>query len=55
MKQLIFKKVYHGFEDAADMERDILECMDPAFNENAIGNGEFQGDVIVTVEYEESD
>jgi hypothetical protein len=56
MKKLVFKKTYHGFEDAYDISRDVAECLDPDFNEEAKEfSGEFQGDLTVTIEYEEDE
>lgn len=50
MKKIILKKEYHGFESAVDIERDISEMW-----EDSGLPGEFQGKVIVTVEYVEEE
>jgi hypothetical protein len=49
---LIFEKEYQGFEDASDLQRDIIECLDPDFNPKAKEiEPEFQGIIKVTIEY----
>lgn len=54
MKKVIFEKTYYGFEDIYDMDRDLSEMWDERFNEKVKDiPGEFQGNVKVTVEYEE--
>lgn len=54
MKETIFEKTYHGFEDCVDVYRDVSEAFDGDFNDiwKKIP-GEFQGKVKVTIEYEE--
>lgn len=47
MKKVIFHKEYFGFEDLADLERDISEMWD----DNEDIPGEFEGTVKVTIEY----
>jgi len=46
---IIFKKSYHGFEDAVDIDRDISEMWDGT-KELGIP-GDFEGTVTVTVTY----
>ena len=54
MKKEIFNKDYEGFESLYDIQRDVIECFDPAFNEEAKDiPGEFQGTVNVTITYED--
>lgn len=48
--KILLSKVYHGFEDASDIERDVSEMF--------VGKGilgEFQGSITVTVTYVEAD
>jgi len=51
MKKILFEKIYYGFEDIYDMERDISEMWD----DNPDIPGEFQGKVKVLITYEEGD
>lgn len=44
--KIIFKKEYRGFESAGDIERDISEMW-----EDSDLTGEFEGTIVVTVEY----
>lgn len=49
----IFEKKYCGFESLYDLERDVQECFDPAFNKEAADiPGEFSGTVTITINYE---
>lgn len=49
---LIFEKDYEGFESLSDIERDIIECFDPQFNEKAKDiPSEFEGTVKVVITY----
>ncbi len=50
----IWEKKYHGFEDLADLERDVSEALDPAFGEikEEVLDPEFQGTLTVTMTYE---
>jgi len=45
-KEIVASKTYHGFEDAADLERDISEVW-----EEMGMPGEFQGDLEVRLIY----
>jgi hypothetical protein len=49
---VIFKKEYDGFEDSADVYRDVSEAMDADFTPvwKDIG-GEWQGKLKITIEY----
>jgi hypothetical protein len=46
--RVIFKKTYHGFEDAADLDRDVSECLGPSGLP-----GDFPGRLKVVIIYEE--
>ena len=46
----VWKKVYDGFEDAADLDRDVSECWDDL---DVSLPAEWQGKLTVTIEYEE--
>ena len=51
---IFFEKEYNGFEDIYDLERDIMEALDPSFNEKAKNiPDEFQGTIKVIMKYEE--
>lgn len=53
-KRTIYTKTYNGFEDFSDYWRDMDEAVREEFNpEMEYISGEFQGKVIVTIEYEE--
>lgn len=51
---IVFKKDYEGFESLYDIERDVIECFDPRFN-NLAKNipSEFEGTIKVTIEYKD--
>ena len=46
----IWRKVYCGFESLIDIEEDILWAFE---HEDVLPNGDFEGDLIVTMEYKE--
>ena len=50
----LLSKVYHGFEDLYDMQRDVSECTDPDLSDckNIMDiPDEFSGNVLITVTY----
>jgi hypothetical protein len=46
--KIVFKKTYYGFEDAADLDRDVSECLGLSGLP-----GDFLGRLKVTITYEE--
>ena len=56
MNKVIFHKVYDGFESLSDLQRDLVECMDPDYNSHVNDiPGEFQGKMTVTITYSEEE
>lgn len=54
IKQIFFMKEYDGFESTVDIGRDVDECFDERFNENAgiIPTGEWTGKMTLVMTYE---
>jgi hypothetical protein len=58
--KIIFKKVYHGFEDIYDLGRDVEKMWDKVHDQEINATldsipGEFQGKITVLITYEEED
>jgi len=52
MKNVILEKEYYGFEDASDLERDVVEAID-GLEEDI--SSEFTGTIKVVMTYEEEE